>query len=182
VDATGRTRFLGHPTLGASMAQERLRALRMSARGARSVCLMVEHHLRPAQMSQGVEMPTARAIHRFHRELGDMSVSVLYLSLADYLAARGPRLEVEEWQHRVAQVNHVLEGMRREEAPERKERLITGHDLIETLHLQPGPDFQALLEGVEEAQAVGEVRDREEALEWIKARLAKERGLEDTLA
>jgi len=182
VDATGRTRFLGHPVLGASMAQKRLRALRMSARSVKSVGLMVEHHLRPTQMSQGVETPTARATHRFYRELGDTAVSVLYLSLADYVAARGPRLEVEEWRNRVAQVNHVLENKRREEAPERKERLVTGHDLIEAFQLRPGPMFQTLLEGVEEAQAMGEVRDRVEALEWMKAELAKERGLEDTLA
>jgi poly(A) polymerase len=182
VDATGRTRFLGHPTLGADMARGRLRALRMSARSVKNVGLMVEHHLRPTQMSQGVEAPTARATHRFCRELGDTAVSVLYLSLADYLAARGPRLEAEEWRHRVAQVNHVLESMRREESLERKERLVTGKDLMETFGLQPGPAFRTLLEGVEEAQAVGEVRDREEAMEWIKAELAKERGIEDTFA
>jgi poly(A) polymerase len=77
-------------------------------------------------MSQGVEMPTARATHRFYRELGDTAASVLYLSLADYLAARGPRLEEAEWRHRVAQVNHMLESVKREEAPERKERFVTG--------------------------------------------------------
>jgi putative nucleotidyltransferase with HDIG domain len=182
VDATGRTRFLGHPTLGASMAQKRLRALRMSSRSVRSVGLMVEHHLRPTQMSQGVEMPTARATHRFYRELGDTAASVLYLSLADYLAARGPRLEEAEWRHRVAQVNHMLESVKREEAPERKERFVTGKDLMETFHLEPGPVYRTLLEGVEEARAAGEVGDRAEALEWIKTQLTKERGLEDTLA
>ena len=176
VDQTGRTRFLGHPTLGASMAQERLRSLRLSARGVKSVCVMVEHHLRPTQMSQGVETPTPRAIHRFFRDLGDTAVSVLYLSLADYLAARGPMLEVEDWQRHVALVNHILEGEGREPARAKKPRLITGHDLIESFGLEPGPLFRRLLEGLEEAQATQEVQTRDEALAWVKVRLDRERG------
>ena len=70
VDATGRTRFLGHPKQGAVVAEERLRALRISARGIRSVSAMVDAHLRPTQMSQELELPSQRAIYRFFRDSG----------------------------------------------------------------------------------------------------------------
>ena len=170
-DSKGRTRFLGHTELGASMAGERLRALRLSARGVKGVCTMVEHHLRPTQMSQGLEPPTNRAIYRFYRDLDETANSVLYLSLADYLAARGPMVETEDWQRRVDLVNYVLAEANRERSPERKERLVTGHDLIETFGLEPGPLFRRLLEGLEEAQAVGDIQTREEALAWVKAKL-----------
>lgn len=173
VDATGRTRFLGHPTQGAEMAEERLRELRISARGIRSVSAMVKAHLRPVQMSQELELPSPRAIYRFFRDLDESAYSVLYLSLADYLAARGPMLEMEDWLRHVDLVNYVVKESRREAADDSEERrpLLTGHDLIAVFGLEPGPIFRRLLDGLEDARAASEVNSREEALTWVKARL-----------
>ena len=174
VDASGRTRFLGHPKQGATVAEERLRSLRVSARGVRSVSAMVEAHLRPTQMSQELERPSQRAMYRFFRDMGESAYSVLYLSLADYLAARGPMLESEDWLRRVGLVNYVVAEWRREEAPrgsKKREPLLTGHDLIEVFGLEPGPIFGRLLEGLEEARAALEVNSREEGLAWVQARL-----------
>ncbi len=174
VDATGRTRFLGHPKQGATVAEERLRGLRISARGVRSVAAMVAAHLRPTQMSQELEMPSSRAMYKFFRDLEESAYSVLYLSLADYLAARGPLLEMEDWLRRVDVVNYVVTESRREATAVdagKREPLLTGHDLIEVVGLEPGPVFRRLLDGLEEARAALEVNTREEALAWVRARL-----------
>ena len=173
VDATGRTRFLGHPKQGETMAEGRLRQLRISARGIRSVSAMVRAHLRPTQLSQDMELPSPRAIYRFFRDLDETAYSVLYLSLADYLAARGPMLETEDWLRHVALVNYVVAESRREADDDAEERrpLLTGHDLIEIFGLEPGPAFRPLLDGLEEARIASEVNNREEALAWVRARL-----------
>ena len=177
VDSTGRTRFLGHPQLGAEMAAQRLKALRLSARGVKTVSAMVEYHLRPTQLSQDLELPSARAMHRFFRDLDESAFSVLYLSLADYMAAKGPMLEMDGWQRRVGLVNYVLEEAHRGFSTNpivKRKPLVTGHDLINNFALEPGPIFRRLLEGLEEARAVAEVGTREEALTWIKARLEED--------
>ncbi len=177
VDPSGRTRFLGHPKQGATVAEERLRSLRISARGVRAVSAMVEAHLRPTQMSQELERPSQRAMYRFFRDLGETAYSVLYLSLADYLAARGPMLESEDWLRRVELVNCVVTKSRREAAPHgsnKRDPLLTGHDLIEVFDLAPGPIFRQLLDGLEEARAASEVNSREEALAWVQTRLEDE--------
>ena len=173
MDATGRTRFLGHPKQGEAMTEERLRQLRISARGIRSVSAMVRAHLRPTQLSQDMEVPSPRAIYRFFRDLDETAYSVLYLSLADYLAARGPMLETEDWLRRVDLVNYVVAESRREADDDAEERrpLLTGHDLIEIFGLEPGPVFRKLLDGLEEARIASEVNNREEALAWVRARL-----------
>ena len=174
VDATGRTRFLGHPKQGATVAEERLQSLRISARGIRGVSVMVEAHLRPTQMSQDLERPSQRAIYRFFRDLGESAYPVLYLSLADYLAARGPMLETKDWLQRVDLVNYVIAENSRESAEstaEKRRPLLTGHDLIEVFELEPGPIFRRLLDGLEEARAASEISSKEEALVWVRTRL-----------
>jgi hypothetical protein len=46
--------------------------------------------------------------------------------------------------------------------------LITGHDLMSELGLAPGPRVGQLLEAVREAQVVGDVTDRDGALEFAR--------------
>jgi hypothetical protein len=50
--------------------------------------------------------------------------------------------------------------------------LVTGDDLINALGLKPGPRLGELLEAVREAQAAGEVSDRQEAFALVRRELA----------
>ena len=171
VDSKGRTRFLGHHTMGASMAKEILTRLRMSHRGIEMVRGLVEHHLRPTQMSHGAELPTSRAVYRYFRDVGDVAVDTLYLSLADHLAARGPNLNLDDWGRHAEMITQILEVGTREQAPERMARLIDGDDLMNEFGLSPGPMIGTLLEDVRDAQAAGEVGTRQEALDRVRTRL-----------
>lgn len=168
MDDTGRTRFLGHPELGATMAATRLGQMRVSSRGIAMVSTMVEHHLRPMHMMQGVEAPTPRAVYRFFRDVGDVAVDTLYLSLADHLAAKGPELSTEQWIDHARMVAHVLEAhteaVTRESSPDGPGRLVTGNDLMEHFGLAPGPLIGGMLEKIDEARAAGEVSSKGEAL------------------
>ena len=171
VDAKGRTRFLGHHTMGAAMSRKILRRLRMASRAVEMVGGLVEHHLRPMQMSQGSELPTARAVYRYFRDTGDVAIDTLYLSMADHLAARGPGLDVDDWRHHTGLVAHTLQVGTQEQAPKKLPRLVSGHDLMRDFGLAPGPLIGSLLEEVRDAQAAGEVGTTEEALAWVKSRL-----------
>jgi len=51
-------------------------------------------------------------------------------------------------------------------------KLVDGHDLIHIFGLSPGPKIGEVLEAVREAQASGEVTTREEALAYIRDKLA----------
>jgi poly(A) polymerase len=132
---------------------------------------MIEHHLRPTQMSQNVEMPTAKAIYRFYRDLDDAATDTLYLNMADYLAARGANLNRGEWEAHCDLIGHILrEGLAPKTSGVRP-KLLDGHDIMETFALEPGPKIGALLELVQEAQASGEIATRGAAMELVKARL-----------
>ncbi len=57
------------------------------------------------------------------------------------------------------------------EGPMSPPPLLNGHDLS-ALGLRPGPGFKTLLDEVYDAQLDGDVRDKTEALEWVKQRHA----------
>ena len=165
-DADGRVRFLGHSEQGAEIVQSRLASLRLSRRITDLVADMVLHHLRPSQLRHGSAMPSPRAIFRYYRDVGDAAVDTLYLALADVLAARGPDLSPERWANYARMVAVVLEAGA--EQPGNKNGnppLINGHDLMDALHLPPGPRIGSLLKRLREAEAVGEISSREDAME-----------------
>jgi poly(A) polymerase len=163
-DETGRTRFFGHPELGAEMAATRLAQLRLSSRGAAMVSKMVEQHLRPTNMQHEAELPTKRAIYRYFRDLGDVATDTLYLSMADYLAAKGPELSPDDWANHARMMTYILQIGTEQVKPGKPDRLVTGHDLMERFDLKPGPQIGVLLEKINEARAAGEISTQEEAL------------------
>ena len=163
-DETGRTRFLGHSELGATMADARLRQLRLSSRGVSMVTTMVAQHLRPTNMHQGDELPGNRAIYRYFRELDDVAIDTLYLCLADYLAAKGPELSLDDWVAHTKMISYVLQTGTQQTVEQKRERLVTGHDLMDHFNLSPGPIVGELLDRIGEARAAGDVTTREEAL------------------
>ncbi|SVB78918.1 uncharacterized protein METZ01_LOCUS231772, partial [marine metagenome] len=167
----GKIRFLGHPVKGAATTKKILKRLRSSSKATESVSLMVDQHLRPSQLAQKGELPTPRAVYRYYRDLGDVAIDTLYLCMADYLAARGPRLDLEDWARHCGRMRFTLQEKQVQETPERRQRLLTGHDLMTFFNLTPGPELKPILEMVQENQAAGEVRTKEEALTMVSQAL-----------
>ncbi len=168
LDADGRARFLGHPKLGAERSASILERLRFSARETHLVTTMVLQHLRPGLISGELPLPTQRAIYKYYRDTEDGGIDILYLSLADYLAARGPRLDPNDWRSFAGRVRYVLNQKLTEAPSVAPPKLITGNDVMRDLGLEPGPLIGQLLEGVREAQAAGEVNSREAARSRVR--------------
>jgi poly(A) polymerase len=175
VGEDGRTHFLGHDKLGATTAVAILERLRFSGKEIKLVETMINYHMRPGQMSQQ-GLPSPRAIYRYFRDSGEAGIDILFLSLADHLATRGPKLDMAGWREHARMVEYVL-AKHFEQQLAAPARLVDGHDLINIFGLKPGPALGEILEAVREAQASGELGSRQEALDYIRQRLATERTL-----
>ena len=142
---------------------QRLSQLRLSSKGIGMVSKMVEHHLRPSTMMQGVEVPTRRAINRYFRDLDEVAIDTLYLCQADFLAAKGPELNPDDWANHARMVAHIVQAGFQPATPEAARQLINGKELIENFKLTPGPLVGLLLQEINEAQAAGEITTTEQA-------------------
>jgi len=170
IDANGRMRFLGHAKEGAAIAAGILERLRFTTKEIKLVETMVRHHLRPAQMSHN-GLPSRRAIYRYFRDTGEAGIDILFLSLADHLATRGPQLNLDHWRGHAKMTSYVLAQRFEQESLVAPPKLIDGHDIINIFGMSPGPKIGELLEAVREAQASGELTNREEALSYIQKQL-----------
>ena len=167
-DETGRIRFFGHAERGAATARRIMERLRFGRRETDLVATMVEEHLRPGQLGPPGELPTRRALFRFFRDTGEAAEGTLLLSLADALAARGPRIAPAAWRGHVAYVGHILVCRHMDEGIARPVRLLTGDEIMAELAIEPGPEVGRLLSALEDAQGSGELSTRDEALAFVR--------------
>lgn len=166
IEPSGRIRFLGHATEGAVTCTSILERLRFSTKEIRLVETMVKHHLRPGQLSND-GLPSHRAIYRYFRDTGEAGIDILFLSMADHLATRGPQINIAQWQEHTRMTEYVLVQYEKDKNVILPPKLVDGHDIMSTYNIRPGPGIREILESVREAQAAGEISTRQEALTYI---------------
>ena len=100
-------------------------------------------------------------------------MDIIFLALADYLAARGPEIDINDWHKYNNMFSYVLNEHAQQEEETRNVKLVDGHDLINIFGLKPGPVIGKLLSQIHEAEATSEISTREEAFKLIQKKLKK---------
>lgn len=173
IDDNGKMRFLGHDRQGAEAVVPIMERLRFSNREIKTVELCIRYHLRPTQLTHE-DLPSRRALYRYFRDTGETAIDILFFSLADHLATRGPELVFNLWQEHVKLVEYSISQYYKTEEVVSPVKLIDGNDLINLFNLRPGPRIGEILESVREAQASGEIIRRDQALVYI-SKILKDR-------
>lgn len=149
-----RIRFDNHVEVGAKMAEDICRRLRLSTHETERVVELVRHHLRFKDLPQ---MKRSTKI-RFLRM--DGFPEHLELHRLDCTASHG----------KLDNYNLALEILGQIPEKEiRPPRLITGEDLIRDGYT-PGPLFKQILQAVEDAQLEGQIRTPKDALHLVHER------------
>ncbi len=146
-----RVTFYGHSEKGAEMAVAILQRLKRSRMTWERVGYLVLNHLRH------IQAPHMR-LSTLKRFLGEDGIDeLLKLTRIDALSANG---DLQYYRF----CEQKLGELKKDEI--HPEPLLRGKDLIE-MGFAPGPIFQHILKQVEEAQLGGELKDREQAREWV---------------
>ncbi|MFA5410585.1 MAG: HD domain-containing protein [Candidatus Omnitrophota bacterium] len=160
----GKTIFHGHERIGAELADNIARRLRLSNDESKTLGKMVFWHLRPGYLAD-VEEVTPRAKFRYFRDTAGEAVSTLLISLADQRSTKGPlTTKASRLRHEKIVLTLIKEYFR-EKKKRKLPRLITGDDLIRKFKLQPSPLIGKILSEIEELQAIGKIKTKKQALE-----------------
>ncbi len=145
--------FYGHDKLGAELTKTILERLRTPAVRLEKAANLVRYHM--VQLPK-TDKEARRFVHRRRKLLPDL----LKLMIADREAARGPQSSEASRRGYKLALAQILEIM--DEAPS-KAPLLDGRDVMQLLDLSPGPRVGEAVRFVQEAEAVGDVRTKEDA-------------------
>lgn len=172
VEPSGRIRFFEHEAAGAKLMVELSEALHLSSEETELLETIVANHMRPFLLTNTGKPPSRRAIYRFFQATGAAGVDVCLLSLADMLGKRGNELDEADFKAHLETLRALLEAYF--EKPEESVNppvLLNGDELMRELGLNPGRKVGEILEALREAQAMGEVNDRAEALVFARSQM-----------
>jgi poly(A) polymerase len=164
-DGEGDIHFFGHDTIGADKALLICQRFRLSNGTSSVVSRLIRHHMRPLNLATPGG-PSKRALYRYCRDLKDAVPESIVLSLADAKATSEvmPADGFTDTQKISGQVLDYYYGkfLKTEAKP-----FVTGKDLI-ARGMKSGPKFRVILDDIKERQAEGTLKDRQEALNYLK--------------
>jgi poly(A) polymerase len=171
-DETGRIRFIKHELVGSDLIRKRADLLRLSKSEIDRLEVIIRNHLRPILLASSDVELSRKAIYRFFRSCGPQGVDVCLLALADVKAIYGTTLPHDIWIHQVNTVKQLLDSWwDQNQEVVAPPKLLSGNDLINIFTLEQGPAIGQLLEDLREAQAMGIITNREDALSFIGERI-----------
>jgi putative nucleotidyltransferase with HDIG domain len=168
----GRLRFFEHEHVGAELTLQIGKRLRLSRQETQLLAMWVRHHMRTGSLAAAPRI-TDKALSRFFRDLGEEGVGMVLLSLADHYTYLKRSLWGKGKDPVEKMGKRLLTTYFEERSKILPEKVIDGHELMKALRIPPGPKVGKLLAAVQDAQAEGKVRTKEEALQFLKKTFKK---------
>ena len=147
-----RIRFDGHAEVGARMAYDICRRLRLSNEQTDQIVDLVAHHLRFIHVRDMRESKLKRFLRKKNIE------EHLELHRLDCLASHGDLSGYHFCRVRLVEMD--MQALR-------PDPLLNGNDLI-VLNLEPGPIFSEILAAVEDLQLENKLTSKIQALDWVR--------------
>jgi len=169
-DEKGRVHFYYHEALSVQAAERIMERLRFSNLMRDKILHLVKSHMRILNLSRETK---ETALRRLVNQVGDETLSLVLLSLADKEASRGI-LSVQNDEVVETHCVRILELFREKDIVH-PPPLVTGHDVM-ALGYSPGPRVGQILSFIRHKQVEGEIKNREEALRMLKERFGMAGG------
>jgi poly(A) polymerase len=165
--------FHGHERVGLGITRQIWRRLKLSNDEGHRLERIVLWHLRPGYLADNPH-PSARAIFRYFRDTGSDALGVLLLSLADQRATKGPLTTANSRVRHERTVQSLIRKLLKQKDEKKLVRFLNGFDLMKKFKLPASPLIGDLLTELEEAQAIGKIKNKLAAWQ-LAAKLVKSR-------
>jgi tRNA nucleotidyltransferase/poly(A) polymerase len=162
-----RVTFFGHDVHGADLARVVLGRLRTSVRLREHVAALVRWHLRLGFLVHEPQPLAREQVFAYLRDCEPVEADVTLLSVCDRLATRGAKADRAIEAH-LALARAMLADALRWRAQGPPKPLLRGDELAGAIGVVPGPRVGELLAALAEAQFVGLVSTREQALAFVR--------------
>ena len=168
--ADGTVTFIGHDEMGADLAKKRAVGLALSNDEVNLIEVFISNHMHIHLLAKDEHLSLRRAAYQFFKSGGWVGVADCLFSLADLLGTYEEKMDQQRWEQGLAMCEKLLDAWFHHRQEWIQPTLwLNGDDLQHELHLLPGRQIGILLERLEEAQALGEVNSRAEALAAVQA-------------
>ncbi|MTI48819.1 MAG: HD domain-containing protein [Firmicutes bacterium] len=169
IDETGRTRFRGHEITGAEIIKDMAENLGLSIKERDLLYRLVAKHMIPLVLYKKNDV-SGKTLYKMFKELGDDTLDVLLIALADIIATRKLLEPTEEMGKFKIHVEYIANNyLTRFKEVEDISHIITGKNVIKNFDLGEDVLINELIEEVRKAIYNGKIgTSKEAALKFIE--------------
>ena len=175
-ERNGRITFYNHDRRGAALFKEIADHYRWSRKDTSFVRTLIDGHMWPFHLNNVFRRQpiSKRSCLRLAKRYKDDLPGLFLLAMADSLAGEGPE-KPEGLEVSLAALYREVDLIYRQDLALKMADppLLTGHDLIEHIGLEPGPIFKKILGRIRDMQLCGELGGKQQALDQARQLLAK---------
>lgn len=164
----GKVTFYEHEHVGARMSESVARRLKLSQEQTKLIHTFITFHMYPMQLWRTGRLDE-RLIHRLYRRTGKLGVAIVLFTLADHLA-KGENVSASpEFRDHLQVVEQMLQAyFCRHDQVVAPKPWLTGDEIVQALGKPRGPWVGEIKAALLEAQAAGQVNDRQQALQFVR--------------
>lgn len=165
---TQRHRFIKHDEIGSNLVVPVLKDLKFSKKQIEYVKTLIKYHIYPSGMISSPDV-TEKAVMKFYRKMDGYVIDVIILAMADRLSALGEKITEKIVSDNINALTNLLNNyleLRKDIKP--LEKLLDGHEIMEILQINQGPQLGEIVKALNEAQISGIVNTKHEAVEFVK--------------
>ncbi len=167
----GRLRFFEHEHAGANRIPVIAPRFRWSNEETASYARLVRNHMRPGNLATHPDL-TDKAMHRFFKDLEEDAIGLLLLSLGDHLTYLTPRQKKKRNSAHEKLVATMVNRYYLKKEKILPPKILSGYDVMKAFRLSPSPLIGELLKDLSEAQTEKSIKTKEEAINYLKTRVA----------
>lgn len=163
-----RHRFIKHDAVGATIAGKMLKEMHFSNKQINYLTKMIKYHIYPSQVMCAPEI-TDKILMRYIRKMEEDSIDGIFLAKADRLSARGIEITDKIVETNIKSLNYLLQFFHEnKKILEPLPKLLSGNEIMEILQIKPSKRLGEIVKVLYEAQVLGEVVTKEDAVNFIK--------------
>ena len=166
IEPIGRHRFIGHDIKGAQIAKKELADLKFSNKQIAYITDMIKYHIYPASLINSAD--NKKAFARFVRKLGENTPDIIELSKADRLSALGEAVTKEMLDDSLNHLDNLLNYYNEVKDITQHKPLLNGEEIMQILNLKPSKKVGEIMEEIKEMQLSGEIKTKDEAIDYLK--------------
>ena len=164
VEPNFRHRFIGHEKKGVDVLSPLLSEWKLSQAVKHRLSRLVEWHLYPCTFD---EQSSEKSRLRFFRRMEADTPFLIVLALADTLSTRGHAFSPDAVATAQADLLDLLHRYWQGKAQRQAPPLLDGESIMQALGIPPSPKVGQILAQLKDAQALGRIHTKEEALDFI---------------
>ncbi len=114
-----------------------------------------------------------RSIYKFFVTSGEAGIDLIFLGLSEYASHLSIEFSQDHWLNMLENCETLIEAWYSRPDLVAPKPFLNGNELMFNFDLTPGPLIGELIDSLKEEQAAGNIKSKEDALDWVDLRLQR---------